>query len=212
MALLSRKYWLIGEFCVLFLLLPLLFLAGWLPNSAMLPALWAVFLYAALVLTANGARWWRWDFPRGALSGLLQRSLWVAALLCALALVIAQDKFLDFVRRAPAFWLLVMLLYPLLSALPQELVYRRFFFDRYRALFGMGDKAFLVLNAALFSYMHIVFLNPVAVACTFVGGLMFAATYRRSRSLYLTALEHGLYGNLVFTVGLGQYFYHAAVA
>jgi len=43
------------------------------------------------------------------------------------------------------------------------------------------------------------------------GGWLFGGTYRRSRSLGLVCLEHALYGDLIFTVGLGQYFFHGAL-
>ncbi len=45
---------------------------------------------------------------------------------------------------------------------------------------------------------------------TIVGGWIFASRYRRTRSLFTVSVEHALYGMLVFTVGLGQYFYHGA--
>jgi hypothetical protein len=36
---------------------------------------------------------------------------------------------------------------------------------------------------------------------------MFAFTYRTSKSLMVVFTEHMLYGNFIFTVGIGQYFY-----
>jgi hypothetical protein len=42
---------------------------------------------------------------------------------------------------------------------------------------------------------------------SFVGGLLFAYTFTRARSLPLVALEHGLWGDWLFTLGLGSYFY-----
>jgi hypothetical protein len=39
---------------------------------------------------------------------------------------------------------------------------------------------------------------------------MFAGDYARRRSLGLACLEHGLYGCLIFTIGLGRYFYTGA--
>ncbi len=62
-----------------------------------------------------------------------------------------------------------------------------------------------------FGFAHIVFDNWVAPALCAIGGLIFAHTYRRTRSLALASFEHALYGDLVFTLGLGRYFYHGAV-
>ncbi|WP_423804206.1 hypothetical protein [Nitrosomonas nitrosa] len=50
----------------------------------------------------------------------------------------------------------------------------------------------------------------MSVTFTFVGGIMFAYTYHRHRSLLLASIEHALYGCFVFTIGLGWFFYHAA--
>ena len=46
-----------------------------------------------------------------------------------------------------------------------------------------------------------------AVALTLVGGWKFAATYRHTRSLWAVSIEHAIYGGILFTVGLGQFFY-----
>jgi hypothetical protein len=55
--------------------------------------------------------------------------------------------------------------------------------------------------------MHLVFRNPIAPTLTFFGGILFAWRYQHTQSLALSSLEHALYGCLLFTVGLGQYFY-----
>jgi membrane protease YdiL (CAAX protease family) len=52
-----------------------------------------------------------------------------------------------------------------------------------------------------------VFLNPLAVLLTIPGGFLLSKTYGRTKSLLVTGIEHAIYGNLVFTVGLGFYFY-----
>ena len=40
------------------------------------------------------------------------------------------------------------------------------------------------------------------------GGLFFADTYAKTRSLAAVYFEHALYGCYLFTIGLGFYFYH----
>jgi membrane protease YdiL (CAAX protease family) len=64
----------------------------------------------------------------------------------------------------------------------------------------------LLISALIFAWMHLIFRNPLAVILTLVGGWFFAQTYARTRSLRLVCLEHALYGNLIFTIGLGEYF------
>ena len=66
----------------------------------------------------------------------------------------------------------------------------------------------VIASAVAFGFVHIVFLNPIAVGLSVVGGVLFALTYLRTRSLLMAAIEHGLYGCLIFTVGLGRYFFH----
>jgi len=75
---------------------------------------------------------------------------------------LAPRLLFNFVVRAPAFWALVMLLYPVLSVYPQGIIYRAFFFERYRGLFP-GPAMLIVVSAAAFSFAHIIFRNPIAV-------------------------------------------------
>lgn len=56
--------------------------------------------------------------------------------------------------------------------------------------------------------MHIVFNNYIAVVFTFLAGLIFMKTYIDTKSFGLVCIEHALYGNMIFTIGLGEYFYH----
>ncbi len=121
--------------------------------------------------------------------------------------VLHPTGFLSFPRRVPRLWLTIMVLYPLMSVLAQEFVYRTFFFHRYGPLFGTCRWAAIFTNAALFAFAHIIFENWIAVAGTFCTGLLFAFRYDVTRSLWAVWLEHSLYGCLVFTVGLGRYFF-----
>lgn len=114
------------------------------------------------------------------------------------------------VREHPAFvpWLLV--LYPVLSALPQEFIFCTFFFERF-APFFKTDRACILASAVVFAYAHVLFINFVAPVFSFAGGLIFAHTYARTRSLALVTIEHGLYGNVLFLIGLGWYFWAGAL-
>jgi membrane protease YdiL (CAAX protease family) len=116
--------------------------------------------------------------------------------------------FLSLPRKHPIFWLAIMVLYPVLSVWPQEVIYRRFLFHRYAVVFG--ETGVVLASALAFGFAHVIFLNPIAVALTTAGGTMFAWNYARERSLWLACLEHALYGCLIFTIGLGQFFYTGA--
>jgi membrane protease YdiL (CAAX protease family) len=108
------------------------------------------------------------------------------------------------------FWAVVMVAYPVSSVYPQGLLYRAFFFQRYGGLFK-GKWTMIVASAVAFAFLHIIFRNWLAVDLTLAGGLLFAWRYERTGSLAVSSIEHALYGCWLFTVGLGQYFYHGTI-
>jgi membrane protease YdiL (CAAX protease family) len=205
---------LIAEFGVLFAGLPLACRFSPL-RIPVLPLLWAVTLYAWLVLLRDPqfdrARLWN----AGAVPAQIGSILAVFA--CGAVLIwlgvhrFAPQLEWSFVRQHPAFWAIVMIAYPVLSVYPQGLMYRAFFFERYAPLFP-GRWTMIIASAAAFALMHIIFRNWIAVALTFAGGLLFAWRYAATGSLGASSLEHSLYGCWLFTVGLGQYFYHGTIA
>jgi membrane protease YdiL (CAAX protease family) len=180
-----------------------------------LPLLWSVTLYAWILLLRDPhfdrARLWN----AGAIPPQITAILAIFAV-SAVLIWLGVHRFApqlewNFVRRSPGFWAVVMVLYPALSVYPQGLVYRSFFFQRYAVLFP-ARWTMIVASAAAFALMHIIFRNWTAVVLTFAGGLLFAWRYDGTGSLAASSLEHALYGCWLFTVGLGQYFYHGTIA
>ena len=114
-----------------------------------------------------------------------------------------------FPRHNPRFWALVCVAYPVVSVLPQGILYRALFVKRYAACVPRHPFLF---GALLFAWAHIVFHNPWACAFTFVGGLFFLSTYRRTGSLLFSGIEHALYGDFLFTIGWGSFFYEGTQA
>ncbi|BAO77671.1 hypothetical protein WPG_3441 [Winogradskyella sp. PG-2] len=100
-------------------------------------------------------------------------------------------------------WLIFCCVYTFLSVYPQELIYRTFFFQRYQNLFK-NDNLFILVNAALFSLAHLFFKNTLVMILTFVGGLLFALTFMKTKSTLLVSIEHAFYGCWLFTVGMGE--------
>ncbi len=152
---------------------------------------------------------WRAHALRSALPSILVLSAAVAVLMVAAVAVWDPDRLFRLPREAPAVWILVALLYPLLSVYPQELLFRAFLMHRYRPVFGDG-VATVAASAAAFGFAHIIFGTVASVALTLAAGWMFARRYQRTRSLLAAAVEHAIYGVLAFTVGLGDLFYHGA--
>jgi len=115
------------------------------------------------------------------------------------------DHLFDLPRRRPVEWGLVVLLYPFLSVLPQELFFRCFFFFRYGRLFRSRTTR-IVVSGLLFGLAHVFYGNWIAVVFSALGGMLFAWTYARTRCLWWVTIEHAAYGMTLFTIGLGRYF------
>ena len=106
------------------------------------------------------------------------------------------------VLTKPGLYVFIVLVYALLSVLPQEWLYRVFYTERYSSLFTNALIATLV-NAAVFSLAHLFLFNYLVSALTFLGGWLFYRTYDQQRSYFLVCLEHAAYGLWLFTIGMG---------
>lgn len=146
---------------------------------------------------------------RAGLRPVFLRFLVLAPLIFLAAWLFMPDDFLSFPRNAPGRWLMVMLLYPLLSVWPQEIIYRAYLRRRYAPLWRT-ETGYVAASAIAFGYMHIIFLNIPAVIMTAILGALLARDYAKHRSLTLVCLEHALYGCLIFTSGLGRFFHSGA--
>ncbi len=201
------------EFAALYLGLPLA-MALVMPPAWLWPVFLGVTLLAlGLLARTPGFRWaelgrgWRRLDARAI--GLVAAATALVAGLLVWRLL--PGRALELPRRAPGLWLLILALYPLLSALPQELVFRVLFFRRYGALFP-GRRTALAANGVAFGLAHLMFWNPVAPALALAGGLIFARAYLGRGGFALAAVLHAVAGGILFTSGLGVYFYHGAVA
>jgi hypothetical protein len=151
--------------------------------------------------------------PARALIAIIALFALVAAALGLWVWRFQPEQFLSFPRTRLAFWAIIMVFYPLLSTFPQELIYRTFYFHRFGALFGGRRVLAIALNGALFGFAHLMFGSWVSVVLSGLLGALLAYRYTRTRTFWAVWLEHALYGDLVFTVGLGRYFFtgHALV-
>ena len=208
---LATRSWLIAEFLLLFGGAPALILALR-DRDVMIAALWGGAALTWLWLRRQGpaaANIWNRGGLRAGLRPVLVRFAILAPLIALATWFLTPDLFLSLPRDQPVLWLAVLILYPLLSVWPQEMIYRAFLYERYQPLFGRCG-GYVLASGLAFGLMHLIFLNAVAVVMTLAGGLLFASDYSRHRSLALACLEHALYGCLIFTIGLGRYFYSGA--
>lgn len=134
---------------------------------------------------------------------ILPRFFGVTAVVLLALWVLAPNALWDFPRNHRGIWQLLLLTYFPLSVLPQTLLYRSFFEWRYQK--ALGANARLWVGAALFGAGHLMFHNAWAILLTFLGGLVFTRTYRSTGSIWITSLEHALYGWMLFTVGMGKF-------
>jgi membrane protease YdiL (CAAX protease family) len=201
---------LVLEFAAIFVVVPLLLYFRWIPNAP-IPFLLALALAAWLMLRHDpgfdSAHLSNVNAASRNLGPVLLRSAALCAILGLGVWRFAPDLLFSFVRRSPVFWGVVMVGYPLLSVYPQELIFRAYFFHRYQALFGAG-WAMIVASALAFGFVHIDLGNWLSVILSMAGGFLFALTYRQTGSLLLASIEHAFFGNFIFTIGLGQFFYH----
>lgn len=178
-------------------------LAGWAVACAVMLRSDCTFAFKEDHAMAPVARHWRWIFCRFIVG---------AVVLSVAVYCFVPSLFLRLPLHRPRLWLVVVLLYPLLSVYPQELVFRAYFFHRYRRALPLNDAGFIGLNALLFGMSHAVFLHWAAMGLSALGGALFAWTYLRTRSLLCVVLEHALWGGLVFTIGLDVVFGGGTIA
>lgn len=137
------------------------------------------------------------------------KTVGTALAVAVLARKVTPDEFLAPIRTNRKALAKELALYWTLSVVPQELLYRTFFYHRYKG--EIPAHLFGVINAAAFGFAHVIFKNAMAPLLTFGAGILFAHSYERHRSLPLVSLEHALYGSLLFALGMGKYFTFAEV-
>jgi membrane protease YdiL (CAAX protease family) len=204
---LVKKNWKVAEFVILFLVLPFFytFVFRYLPLFPVLFVFYAICMTILLTDSTfdRSTLWWHgfddWKV-------VLLRFASVALLIVALVLWFRPDSLLILLRERPYLMAMILIFYPIFSAYPQELVFRTFFYHRYGSLFPNTNIAILI-NALLFGYAHLIFENWIAVLATVALGVALSSTYLRTRSLLGTSLEHALYGNFAFLIGIGDFFY-----
>lgn len=200
------------ELCLLFIALPFLLSLGT-PAALRRSVLFIACFYALFRLRGKVNWRWLWGRPwQGWWRGPVIRGAIAAAGLLCWVLFFDKGEFLNFPRQRPFLWLVVMILYPVLSVVPQEIIYRVFIFSGHRnALPTMGLR--VLVSAVLFGWLHVIYAGYFAIFSSALAGLAIGVSYNlhegKKGAIWPIILEHALYGQLVFTLGLGKYFYLA---
>ena len=202
------------EFVAFFIALPIVLYIR--PRGIpIVPFLWGCTAYCLVTLlfdkTFRRAELWRPWRLRNHRTEILTLFITGAILIAGLVWRFEPQRLFGLVKTNPMLWALVMAFYPVFSVYPQGIIYRSFVMHRYRPLLrtrrGTQRWMLIAVSALSFSFMHIIFHNWIAVTLTLIGGVLFARTHLKTRSLFVSSFEHALYGCFLFTIGLGSYFY-----
>ena len=192
------------EFFIIFFFIPIFISFN---NSSILVF---IFLYLVFFYSLNFLRKDNFDFSK------LKKKvnfnfvlLWtIIFLISGFIYTLILDKNLLFKFPANNFekWLLVVVLYPLFSVLPQEVIFRVFFLRRYKNFLKEKKLLKYLINSIVFSFGHIVFNNFHAVLITFLVSPVFTYAYEK-KSFSTCLILHSFGGQIIFTMGLGKFFF-----
>ncbi|PLX25163.1 MAG: CPBP family intramembrane metalloprotease [Salinivirgaceae bacterium] len=195
------------EVILLFIGTPLAYLYDFLPFHKIIPLVIGA-IYAILLLLLDK----KFNKNELGMNGfklfrpMLLRSIGVLIVLTIATYLIIPEYLFYLPKKMTWLWVIIMLMYPVWSVIPQELIYRTFFFYRYKTLFP-NSVSMIMASSITFSFMHIIFENWVAIIFSLIAGVILSIVYYRHKSLLGISIEHAIYGNLVFTTGLGTFFY-----
>ena len=193
------------ELIVLFVGVPFV-LAVCLPPRALYPVLTASGVVGIIMLHfTRGFRWhelfgaFRW----GEILTLGLATFLVSSLFC---LLILPERLWFTLIQAPQVMRWIVIVYPIVQVVPQELVYRALFFERYGNMFSSRKQAIFV-NALLFAFGHLMYWHPIVFTASFFGSVIFPHAYFRPRGFIQACALHGIAGTAIFASGLGWLFY-----
>ncbi len=197
------------EFVILFFGIPLLIYFESLfqhPSLVLIPVLAGLIFYFVFKKDFNLKTLIRLNVPRQLMWKNIGLVLLTGVFLTLLVYFFAPENLFNLPRENPEIWLVLIVAYPLLSAYSQEVIYRTFLFTRYRTLFK-SRKFLIAVSGITFAFAHIVYYHPLSMLLTLIAGIYLAWIYRKTRSVLFTAILHSLLGILVFSIGLGEYFW-----
>jgi membrane protease YdiL (CAAX protease family) len=205
----GKKVLRILEFVILFFGIPLLIFLdeGFIhPSMIILPVLAFIFLVLKRTTDFTWKELVRWNISGRVLVQHAAIVLLCLVLMLGYVFFFKRDQLFDLPRAHPLIFLAMCIFYPVFSAFGQEVIYRTFLFRRFGSLF---KKPWLTVLASglTFSFLHIVYYDPVSMILTCAGGIYFARVYQQTRSVLFSAVLHGVLGVVVFGVGLGRYFW-----
>jgi len=197
------------EFLLLFFGVPLYIVFGTRiihPTVLILPLLLLIFLLLRFTTPFRFRELITFRISRKNLikNGLIVLAISVALLLSVI--IFDRQELFNLPKGNLRIWIGLCIFYPLFSAYGQEIIYRTFLFHRYRNLFN-NEKLLIIASGITFSFAHIIYFSWLSIVLTLLAGFYFAYEYSKTRSVLFTSILHGILGDVVFTVGLGHYFW-----
>lgn len=197
------------ELILLFLILPLAVIF-WTQQISdfLMPILGGIGLLCLAILLADKQfkrfRLWHWQDFFSHLKTTLKLFIPWACILAALIYLIKPEIFLQWPLQEPELWVATLLIYPIVSVIPQEIIFRTFFFHRYKRI--LPSKVWRWgISTFVFGLVHMVYGNWIAMVLSWFGGGLFGYRYIQTRSTPVVVVEHAIWGSFIFTVGLGSY-------
>lgn len=189
-----------GFVLVIFILGPVLILAGVVPYHYRYWLLAIVFAAAAIYLLARRTKLRALGFRRDTLKASLRANLWITGVALALIGILYFSNLLPPVIVPK--WRWFFLVYLLVSCPLQELLFRgALFVEMERA--GIQRRAWKVgVSALLYCFPHSIYHSPWALGVTFGIGIVWGLEFAAHRNLAGVILSHCILGTVSLFSGL----------
>jgi len=204
-----KKIYLGIEFIVLFFGVPLFLLFYrnlMLPSTVLLPVLVLIFF----LLHKNPRFKWKelfyWNINKSLYIKHAKLIILAILVLVGFVLVFIPGELFNLPKNNWKIWIAICFFYPVFSVFAQEIIFRTFIFKRYVLLFNKPIY-FILASGISFSFAHIFYYSHISILTTFILGIYLASVYLKTKSVLFTSLIHGILGDVVFTIGMGQYFW-----
>ena len=121
-------------------------------------------------------------------------------LIISIIIIFGNDVFTNELDFKKYFFISMLLLFYLFfSVIPQELIFRFFFFHRYSNYFNKNEL--LLINTLAFCLCHVIYFDIYIFLFAFFGNLLFTINYMKNKSLLLVISEHFLIAQTLIILG-----------
>ncbi|ACD90554.1 Abortive infection protein [Chlorobium limicola DSM 245] len=180
----------------------ILLVSGAVPFSFRWMVLAVVFLISLLLSRLKGYRAEELGIRVSNLKqSLLANTLFI---ICIVALFLLLDDTDVLTIKAEPPKTFFFFFYVLISSPLQEFLFRSFLFAEMNRSGITRASAQVVVSAASFAFLHIIYLDAFTTLATFAAGLVFAGIYRKYPNLAGVSLSHAVIGTLAILAGIAR--------